>query len=271
VATITTFCLAGASPKPRLDNDHLGGELFRPPYQRRDIVYSNKFVAQSNFDDGRAKLKAALLESRGQVAVLGQSLGARIAGSLMDDAEVLAACPPERCVFVLTGHPERKYGGAATVERSGIVSGYSYTGVPDDCAYRVWDVARQYGAPEDYPADRSVRAAVSNVSLAVHSDYTNVRIGDPRNTAWVDPENPNVTYVLAPTYPLPGIESKWWSLQRKADEDARQRPAIEAAYDRPFPAPSTTINRIWGTDYGYDGARRGFVLMPAPAAFRPFG
>ena len=142
MATITTFCLAGASPKPRLDNDHLGGELFRPPYQRRDIVYSNKFVAQSNFDDGRAKLKAALLESRGQVAVLGQSLGARIAGSLMDDAEVLAACPPERCVFVLTGHPERKYGGAATVERSGIVSGYSYTGVPDDCAYRVWDVAR---------------------------------------------------------------------------------------------------------------------------------
>ena len=268
---ITTFCLAGFSDRPRLDNNHLGGELFRPPFQRRDILYSNKFVAQSNFNDGRAKLKAALIESRGQVAVLAQSLGARIAGSLLDDPDVLAACPPSRCVFVLTGHPERKYGGAATVQHSGIVSAYSYTGVPDDCQYWVWDVARQFGAAEDHPQNRSVRAAVSNASFAVHSDYTGVRMGDPHNTVWTDPENENVTYVLAPTYPLPSIESKWWSLQRKAEEDARERSKVEAGYDRPFPAPKTTVNRIFGTDYGYDAAVRRIVRIPPTAPFRPFG
>ena len=267
---ITTLCLAGASAKPRIDDKHLGGELFKSPFQRRDILYSNGFVATANYNDGRAKAKAALIASSGEVVMCAHSLGARIAGSLMDDAEVLAACPPSRCVFVLTGHPERKYGGAATVQHSGILSGYSYTGIPDDVQYRVWDVANQHAIMEDHPQDRSVRAAVENASLALHMDYTTTLMGDPRNTVWADPENPNVTYILAPTYPLPSIESRWWSLQRKADEDAKQRAQIEKGYSRPFPAPTTKINRLWSTDFGYDAATRRYVRIPAAAPWNPF-
>jgi len=266
---ITTFCLAGYSGKP-LDRDHLGGELFRNPFTRRDVSYDNRWFGTANFNDGRAKAKAALIASTGNVVGLGQSMGARILGSLLDDEDVLAACPPSRCVFVLTGHPDRKYGGASTVQYSGIQEGYGYSGVPDDCQYRVFDVARQYGAAEDYPSDRSVKAAVDNASLTIHADYTTVQMGDPRNTVWVDPTNPNVVYVLAPTYPLPSIDSRWWSLQRKADEDTKQRAAIEKAYERPFPAPKATINRLFGTDYGYDSVTRRYVRIPAAAPWNPF-
>ena len=266
---ITTFCLAGFSGK-LLDKDHLGGELFTGRFTRRDIKYDNRFFGNANFNDGRTKAKAALLESRGNVVVLGQSMGARVACSLMDDPDVLEACPPSRCVFVLTGNPDRHYGGASNVQYSGITEAYSVTGIPDDVQYRVWDCANQYGIAEDYPADRSVKAAVDNVSSKVHSDYTATFMGDPRNTVWVDPSNPNATYILAPTYPLPTIEAKWYSLQRKADEDAKLRPQVEAAYSRPFPAPVTTINRMWSTNTGYDATLRRFVSMPKPAPWDPF-
>ena len=53
---------------------------------------------------------------------------------------------------------------------------------------RVFDVANQYGMAEDYPQDRSVQAAVKNVSSERHSDYTNTYLGDPRNT-----DNPEIT------------------------------------------------------------------------------
>ena len=269
---ITTFCLAGYSGKP-LDKDHLGGELFKSPFRRVDINYNNKWFGQSNFDDGRAKLKAAALASTGQVVLLGQSLGARIVGSLLDDPDMLAGCPPSRCVAVLTGHPDRKYGGASTVERSGISAGYDYTGLPDDCQYRVWDVANEFDRAADYPSNRNVRAAVENAEKwgsALHTDYTATFIGYPRNTAWKDPENPNVTYVLAPSYPLPKIEASWVSLQRKADLDDQERPQVEAGYSRPFASPKTRINRIHSSDIGWDADRRWFVRMPSPAPFRPF-
>lgn len=268
--TITTFCLAGYSGKP-LDKNHLGGELFKAPFVRRDVSYDNKWFAQSNFDDGRAKAKAALLASKGQVVLLGQSMGARIVCSLLDDEDVLEKCPPSRMVAVLTGHPDRKYNGSSTVPNSGFVAAYGVDGIPDGCQYRVWDVARQYGIAEDSPTNRKITAAVKNVSSAVHGDYTGTKIGDPRNSVWRDPDNPLITYILAPTYPLPSIEAKSWWLQRKADEDAQQRPAIEKAYTRYFPAPVTTINRMFGTDIGWDGSKRGFVRMQPAAPFRPFG
>lgn len=267
---ITVFCLTGYSVRPRLPDNHFGGELFRAPFTRRDIVYSNAWFAQPNFDDGRAKLKAAALASRGNVIILGHSLGARIACSLMDDEDMLEYCPPSRCVFVLGGHPDRKFNGASTVQYSGFVAAYGVNGIPNAVQYRVWDVARQYGLAEDYPTNRKIRAAVDNVSAAVHSDYTNVRMGDPANVTWVDPDNPNVTYVLSPTYPLPSLEAKWWGVQRKADEDARLRPEIEKAYTRPVPVPTQTVNRLFGTNIGYDAVSRRFIPMPKPAAWNPF-
>ena len=266
---ITTFCLAGFSGK-LLDKDHLGGELFRGRFTRRDIAYNNRFFGNLNFNDGRTKAKAALVESRGNVVVVGQSMGARIACSLMNDSHVLKKCPPSRCVFVLTGNPDRHYGGASNVPHSGITEAYGVTGIPDAVQYRVFDVANQYDLAADHPSNRSIKAAVDNVSSEVHSDYTATFMGDPRNTVWVDPSNPLVTYILSPTYPLPTIEAKWYSLQRKADEDAKLRPQVEAGYTRPFPAPVTTINRMWSTNTGYDATLRRFVSMPKPAPWNPF-
>lgn len=269
---ITVLCLAGFSGKPLL-KDHLSGELFRPPFKRVDVNYNNGWFGQANFDDGRAKMKAAALASKGQVVLLGQSLGARIIGSLLDDPDMLAGCPPSRCVAVLTGHPDRKYGGASTVERSGISAGYGYDGIPENCQYRVYDIANQYDRAADYPSNRNVRAAVVNAEHSTnkrHEDYTKTFIGDPRNTVWKDPENPNVTYILAATYPLPPIEASWVWLQRKAELDAEQRPQVEAGYSRPFAAPKTRINRMLSSDIGWDADRRGFVRMQPPAPFRPF-
>ena len=261
-----------AGLKPRLDRDHLGGELFRNPFVRRDVIYPNSLPTQSNFNAGRARVKADAIASKGQVVLLGQSFGARIIASLLNDAEMLEKCPPSRCVVVLTGYPDRKYGGASTVQYSGIVAGYDQpAGVPDDCQYRVWDVARQYGAAEDYPSNRSVRAAVTNASLKVHEDYTAVRMGDPWNTVWADPENPNVTYILSPTYPLYKIDKSWYSLQRKADLDDEQRPEVERGYSRPFPAPKTRINRYFSSERGWDADQRRTVQIPPSAPFRPFG
>lgn len=267
---ITTFCLTGFTTNPRLPDDWLGAELFKAPFVRRDVLYANKWFGQSNFDDGRAKLKAALLNSKGNVVVLGQSMGARIACAVMDDPDVLAACPPSRCVFVLTGHPDRKFCGASTVSYSGFLAAYGVDGIPDGCQYRVWDVARQYDIAADYPTNRSVRAAVSNVSSAVHGDYSQVRMGDSANVTWPDPGNPNVTFVLSPTYPLPDLESKWVSVQRKADDDARRRPAIEAAYARPVPVSTPTINRLFSTGIAYDSSTRSYVRIPAAAPWNPF-
>jgi len=134
----------------------------------------------------------------------------------------------------------------------------------------VFDCANQYDLAADYPSDRSVKAAVENVSSKRHSDYTTTYLGDPANTVWVDPTNPNVTYILAPTYPLHTIEAKWYSLQRKAEEDAKLRPEVERGYTRPFPAPTLTINRLWGTNVGWDANQRRLVSMPKPFSWNPF-
>lgn len=268
--TITTLCLAGYTSKPRLDDKHLGGELFGGRFTRRDVIYSNGWFGQANFDDGRAKAKAAALATAGNIVILGQSMGARIAISLMDDTDMLTGCPPARCVFVLTGNPDRHYNGAATVDYSGITPAYGGTGIPDTCAYRVFDVANQYDAAADYPTDRSVRAAVRNVSADRHTDYTTTWIGDPRNSVWDDPENPNVRYVLAPTYPLPDLEKSWYWLQRKAELDDQRRPEIERGYNRPFPAPVTRVNRQFASDIGWDADKRWYVRIPPPAPFNPF-
>ena len=265
----TTFCLPGYTQKPRLDEQHLGGDLFKGRFTRRDIIYANSWFGQANFDDGRAKVKAAALRSSGNVILLGQSMGARIVCSLLDDPDMLEGCPPSRCVAVLTGNPDRHYNGAATIPNTGFFPAYGVEGIPEGCTYRVFDVARQYGIAEDSPNNRKVTAAVRNVSAAIHSDYTGVKINDPSNVTWKDPENPLVTYVLSVTYPLPSI-NPWWGLQRKAEEDAKLRPAIEKGYTRPVPVPQPTVNRIFNTNVGWDSVERRYVKMPTIPTWDPF-
>lgn len=266
-----TLCLPGYTQKPRLDDQHLGGDLFKGRYTRRDIIYANSWFGQANFDDGRAKVKAAALRSSGNVILLGQSMGARIVCSLLDDPDMLEGCPPSRCVAVLTGNPDRHFNGAATIPNTGFFPAYGVNGIPDDVQYRTFDVANQYGIAEDSPNNRKVTQAVKNVSAAVHSNYQRTRINDPRNSVWKDPANPNVTYVLAPTYPLPSIEAKTWlSLKQKDREDAQLRPIVESAYTRPMPAPTSKINRIFSTDWAWDGEQGRLVKLPTVPAWDPF-
>lgn len=59
---IITLCLAGAGEKPRIDNAHLGGQLFTGQYRRRDILYPNAWPTATAAKIGMKLLKSALYE-----------------------------------------------------------------------------------------------------------------------------------------------------------------------------------------------------------------
>lgn len=272
--TITTICMAGAGPVPKLAANHLGGELFAGQYRRKDLLYLNQNPDIAAYVIAKAQLKATLMASKGQVVFVGHSFGARIGAGLLredgDDPAFLAAVSPDRVAFVFTGNPERKYNGACNISGSLIVAAYGGNGVPEETPYRVWDVARQYEFFADHPNQRTNKDAIKNAAqgFALHLDYSKVRMGDPTNQRI---DEGNISYILAPTYPLPAIEKKrWLSFQAKDREDAIERPKIEKAFTRPFPPSTTRLNRIGDGDYAWDATQQRVIKAPRTVAWSPF-
>lgn len=266
---IPVFCLSGLKTQPytRMEDWQFGGQLFRDPYVRRDVLYANNKPNIVNATDGADKAYAAAKKTKGQCILTGHSQGSQALEILLRDPGM--DLDPDKVVFVLGGNPERKYGGITRIEGSGWPAVYGGNGFPDATPYRVWDVARQYEFWTDYPSDLKNKDAVENArdGFGLHLDYSGVRLGDPQNVEW---KEGNVTYVLQPTFPMPKCRKWYWGADREALEDQKIRAKVEEAYTRPKAVPQQTIKR-YSAKGGYDTANRQAITLSQGVVWNPFG
>lgn len=263
------YCLAGLSPTGRrgpTGNNHLGGQLFRPPFQRHDILYNNAVASLATATEAAEKAHDVASRAKGPTVLFGVSHGARALCLLLRDEPDF---DPEKVAVVMMGNPERKYGGLKPSDFGGV-------GIPDDTPFRVYDVARQYDYWADYPNGTNKTTALRNVREGQlqdvlfrngpHSDYSMVYIGDPANVVW---KEDNRTYILAPTLPMPMCRRVWWDLKRECLEDAKVRAEVEKGYNRPKPVPVPTVARTQASA-GYDVKARAAIRVSGPPPWDPF-
>lgn len=259
---IPVYTLAGLGQQPRMRDDHLAGQLFKAPFERRDCLFPNSNAKAANAIVGEDRV-AEIAARSGQKVFVGHSMGARVlARYIRSEPDI----DPAENVFVLTGNPERKYGGVART--GGAFSDYGGPGIPDDTPFTVYDIARQYAVFEDWPDITGNQKAVSNAiaGTPLHSDYSNVFLGDPRNVTF---KEGNRFYVLRPTFPMPSV-IKWnRSAVTEAAVDRKDRPDVEKAYTRVHSIPTQTV-KWYSTGGGYDTATRRYVKKPTVTPWRPF-
>lgn len=267
MAVIRVYTLAGMTPPVQslMPGNHLSGQLFAPPFERRDIAYRNIAPVLAFVQEAQDKVHAEAGKP-GQKVFVGHSEGAEVlCRYLRTNPDV----DPADNVFVLSGNPERKYGGKLTVPFSGGIVVYDGVGIPDDTPFTVYDIARQYDHFADYPTV-NVKAAIDHINdpacKGIHVDYSDVRIGDPRNVGYSEG---NRVYLLQPTFPLPGLRAWAKSAVREAAEDAQTRPAVEKGYNRPMSVPPQTV-KWYGPKFGYDTTTRRFVRREQTAVWNPF-
>ncbi|MFI8774656.1 PE-PPE domain-containing protein [Gordonia sp. NPDC062954] len=226
----------------------LRGELFRAPNVVANVPYNN-FPGATNTHRGRDKLNEMLHSIPGRKIVVGHSQGAQVQDDWLRTYGPTSDIDPRTVMFVLTGDLEHKYNGCAN--QGGCSADYGGNNFPDDTRYTVKVVSRQY----DYWADAPNRSLMNDTARRnrnaanvvggegqlrpVHNDYSMIGLNDPANKTFTEG---NATYILgAPaTYFLPLVTRQWTSHARKVADDARLRPEVERAYDRPMgtlPAP----------------------------------
>lgn len=239
-----------------------GGQLFKTPFSRKDIRYQN-WAPLLSFAQAAANKVVAEARKPGQKIFFGHSMGAEVL------CLVLRSDPdfdPAENVFVMTGNPERKYGGMLTSPINTAPAAYGGIGFPADTPYRVWDVARQYDRYADYPTS-SVKAALDNnkAGAGLHLDYSGVRVGDPNNVKFVEG---NVTYELQPTFPMPSCRRLFWAAKREALEDRKLRPSVEKGHNRPFTVPAQNVIRANGAALNPDTGQA--LRLPSTPIWNPF-
>lgn len=203
------------------------------------------------------------------VIVIGHSRGGQIIYKLFRDryGDLAANVDPSRILFISSGNPERKYGGACVNNTLGDPP--TYPGKVDDVYtygvgyglpawstgdFTMLDIARQYDRFADYPNNIHSTVAVGNISTAIHTDYTT---GVPHLGTdglpvdwdeWAVHVEGNVTYLTSHTmlvdpnsYPVSWLARVFGGRclrqhnQQIGFDDARRRTPIEAAYERPAP------------------------------------
>ena len=277
----TTLCLApgGSGTGGRLDKDWLGGNLFRGGYTRRDIVFDTR-PSLAHAEQAAELLNTALLSTSGKIVVASHSMGTQVRNLWLRTYGVDSEVDPDDVLFIGTGDLESKFGGGATIEGATvnilglqvpITADFGGIGFPDETPYRTRTIARQYEVWANFPPDVSNKDAVAcaHAGFFLHTDYTKVRLGDPANVVYVDPECPNATYVVAPTFPAPS--APWWySLASKAAWDKRNRTDIDKGYAAlPFTIPAPTVARLSATT-GWSATSRWFVKLPGNPPFKAF-
>lgn len=235
-----------------LPSNWLRGELFAAPNVKVKVPYTN-IPSATNTHRGADNLDQYLHSTAGRKIVLGHSQGAQVIDDWLRRYGPTSDIDPATVQFLLTGDLESKYNGCANVPGSGCVAGYGGNNFPDDTRYTVKVVSRQYDYWADCPNDLSNRDAVKNRQAAtvvggkgelgqVHGDYSKIGLNDPANKTFVEG---NATYILgAPaTYFLPMVTQQWTPNSQKVTDDARLRPIVESAYNRPMgtlPVPAAT-------------------------------
>jgi len=227
----------------QLPTNWLRGELFAAPNVRVKVPYTN-LPSAGNVHKGADALDKYLHSTPGTKIVLGHSEGAQVEDDWLRRYGPGSDIDPATVLFVLTGDPEGKYNGCANIPKSGCVAAYGGNHFPADTRYTVKVIARQYDYWADCPNDLSNWTALQNRYAAslvggkgeagqVHADYSKIGLNDPANKTFVEG---NATYILgAPaTYYLPMVTLKWALSSQKVKDDARLRPIVESAYQRPM-------------------------------------
>jgi hypothetical protein len=242
----TVLCMAGAFGSPALIPQMLGGEV-TDGNTVVPVNYKNWGLDDSVIDDGVTQINTALHNISGHKIVLTHSAGSVAATKWLQNVGPTSDIPPADLEFVLLGNSCRKY--------QGLLHSHLYTGlfvdasghawafvspptVPSTTRYRVRDLARQYDGFADFPdkdTDMNWWLAAFNAWTGtglVHLDYTKQSLTDPANEVYTEG---NVTYLLAPTKPLPMLGP---FINPASDQsDAAIRPKVESAYTRNVDPP----------------------------------
>lgn len=175
-------------------------------------------------------LNEALQDTARPTTIFGYSEGAAVASKwLVDHSEDSDAPSPDDLHFIMTGNPQRKYGGSRSV--------YPFTPVTPNTAYSVLDIAREYDGVADVPDDWWNIIAQMNASwgyLFIHTAYTNVDLTTDEKLVW---QEGNTTYVLLRTPDLPILMPlRLMGLGFLADAlTAPFKAIIDSAYHRNYP------------------------------------
>jgi hypothetical protein len=134
----------------------------------------------------------------------------------------------EKLSFILIGNPNRPNGGLLARMPGAYVPilGVTFNGATPESQYTVKDVVRQYDLFGDFPIDPLNVFSLLNVLAdagAIHGDYTNVNMDDPRN--WTQ-QHGNTTYVMDYSDNLPLLKPVY---EIAASSGKTNTPVIDAA------------------------------------------
>lgn len=162
-----------------------------------------------------------------------------------------AAPAADKASFVLIGNPNRPNGGILA-RMPGLhipFIGVTFNGATPESQYKVTDVVRQYDLFGDFPKNPLNVLAVLNVLAdagAIHGNYLNVDVNDPRN--WVE-QHGNTTYImeyaqhlplLVPLYKQAALSGRTATPLLDAVEPVL-RYLVELGYDRTNQSTATTF------------------------------
>lgn len=254
----------------------LRGELWRAGSQKLvRVAYPNVPGRLSYVKRGAASFDKLARAAEPPIDAVGHSLGAQVLNYWLREYAPDSPINPADIRFIVVGDPEHKYGGVINNPAAPKEPRYGGVGIPDGTKYTYLSFTRQYDYYSDHPQDRSVTVAVQNAQAgiqAVHRRYDEVSLFDENNISWSEPLNPNITYRMATTYPLP-ILSTWnlffppswlasWVPAEAAKADMIYRDDVEAAYDRPWSAD------LPGTPARWQAIRSGYVRHDGLSPFR---
>jgi PE-PPE domain len=157
--------------------------------------------------------------------VLGYSLGSVVASAYLN-----ANTPPPGVNFILLADTSNPNGLFAATGLLPLFGG----GVPANTPDPMTIISRQYDGWADFPQGLNALNILADLNAIagmnlIHSDYTEVQLGDPANVTW---QVGNVTYVMVPTQDLPINDwLRQLGLNNLANQlDAIERPIIDSAY-----------------------------------------
>lgn len=227
----------------------LGGELWSPGSGNTRIKLSYPNIPGYTYTKiGRDRLNTLLTTyaMTQHVIVGGHSQGAQVIAMWLRDIGYNSDIPEENLTCYLTGNLERKYNGHPKGgDYPGLVKqpvGGRYetdpggSGIPEDIKYEVFDIAKQWDGWADNPTDTTNKLAMDNAFYgklmgSCHTQYDQVLLNDPDMLVH---KEYNITYMLAPSYPLPLAVARFKS---QADINAYHEEhveEVESAYDRPY-------------------------------------
>jgi hypothetical protein len=262
-----------------------GDTLYTLPYNNTSGV--------ANIEAGVTLLNNKLNSTSGDILVFGYSEGCQIAYMWLRNYGTTTPINPDNLSFLLIANAERKYGGFA-YQQSNYDAVGDTAGLPTTVPYQVLDIACQYDGVADFPTANGLLEEYNSIAapttstpnpyttamsagLAILSNsaqttavmnavagmvyihnlgYESVTVANPTNVQYVDPSTPNVTYIWAPTYPVPllGIPGSATFPQ----SDQQYRTIVETCYDRPvsIPMPDYAASAGWSVEP--------FPIQPTP-------